>query len=69
MLLSDPVKTMSPKVEFFQSKGASSSDVAAILKVSPWIFHRSLKNCIIPYYDFLKGYHHYIYKTLSQHDS
>ncbi|KAI4345455.1 hypothetical protein L6164_012578 [Bauhinia variegata] len=65
LLLCNPVKTITPKIEFFQSKVASSSDIATIVKVSPWILRRSLKNCLIPCYDFLRGYHHSDKKTIT----
>ncbi|XP_059438914.1 transcription termination factor MTERF15, mitochondrial-like [Corylus avellana] len=54
-LLSDPEKTLLPKIEFFRSVGVSSSDLPVILSSNPSLFSRSLKNQLIPCYDFLKS--------------
>ena len=54
VLLSDPENTLLPKIEFFRSKGASSSDLTTILSSNPHLLGRSLNKYIIPSYDFLK---------------
>ncbi|GLT53764.1 hypothetical protein SLA2020_270140 [Shorea laevis] len=54
LLLSDPEKTLLPKIEFFISVGVSSSDLTGILSSNPSLFARSLKKQLIPCYDFLK---------------
>jgi mTERF domain-containing protein len=51
----DDEKTLLPKIEFFRSKGASSSDLPMILSRNPLLLARSLKNYIIPSYDLLKS--------------
>ncbi|CAL5347007.1 unnamed protein product [Camellia sinensis] len=51
VLLCDPVKTLLPKLEFFKSKGFSSTDVAKILST---VLKRSLENHVIPSFNFLK---------------
>ncbi|XP_065616855.1 uncharacterized protein LOC136062102 [Quercus suber] len=56
LLLSDPGKTLLPKIEFFLSKvGVSSSDLTRILTSSPLLLDRSLENHLIPCYNFLKS--------------
>ncbi|GMY16933.1 transcription termination factor mterf15, mitochondrial [Fagus crenata] len=55
LLVSDIEKTLLPKIEFFRSKGASSSDLPMILSSNPLLLARSLNNYIIPSYDFLKS--------------
>ncbi|XP_050251835.1 uncharacterized protein LOC126698561 isoform X3 [Quercus robur] len=56
LLLSDPGKTLLPKIEFFLSKvGVSSSDLTRILTSSPLLLVRSLENHLIPCYNFLKS--------------
>ncbi|KAM3707656.1 hypothetical protein ACB098_02G042100 [Castanea mollissima] len=55
LLLSNPQKTLLPKLEFFQSKGFTSSDIVMILSRNPYLFKRSLKNQIIPSFDFFKN--------------
>jgi mTERF domain-containing protein len=55
LLLSDPEKTLLPKIEFFLSVGVSSSDLPGILSSNPSLFARSLKKHLIPCYDFLKS--------------
>nr|POF25774.1 transcription termination factor mtef1, chloroplastic [Quercus suber] len=56
LLLSDPGKTLLPKIEFFLSKvGVSSSDLSRILTSSPFLLVRSLDNHLIPCYNFLKS--------------
>ncbi|GMY16464.1 transcription termination factor mterf15, mitochondrial [Fagus crenata] len=54
VLLSDPENTLLPKIEFFRSKGASSSDLTTILSSNPHLWKRSLNKYIISSYDFLK---------------
>jgi mTERF domain-containing protein len=54
-LLSDPEKTLLPKIEFFRSLGVSSSDLPGILSSTPRLFARSLKKQLIPCYDFLRS--------------
>ena len=56
LLLSDPDKTLLPKLQFFYSKGASKPDVAKIVASSPAIMRRSLENQIIPSYNFFKDF-------------
>ncbi|XP_059438576.1 transcription termination factor MTERF15, mitochondrial-like isoform X1 [Corylus avellana] len=53
-LLSDPEKTLLPKIEFFRSVGVSSSDLSEILSSNPLLLARSLQKQLIPSYDFLK---------------
>ncbi|XP_059652927.1 uncharacterized protein LOC132300021 [Cornus florida] len=54
LLLSDPEKTLLPKIEFFHSKGVSTEDIVKILSATPAILRRSLENHVIPSYNFLK---------------
>ncbi|GLT53765.1 hypothetical protein SLA2020_270150 [Shorea laevis] len=54
-LLSDPEKTLLPKIEFFRSVGVSSSDLPGILSSNPMLLGRSLEKQLIPCYDFLKS--------------
>ena len=56
VLLSNPHKTLLPKLEFFQSKAFTSSDIATVLSRNPQILRRSLKNYIIPSFSFLKNF-------------
>ncbi|XP_059663520.1 uncharacterized protein LOC132309206 [Cornus florida] len=53
-LMFDPQKKLLPKIEFFQSKGFSTEDIAKILTATPRVFGGSLKNQIIPSYNFFK---------------
>ncbi|XP_041016778.1 transcription termination factor MTERF15, mitochondrial-like [Juglans microcarpa x Juglans regia] len=55
LLLSNPEKTLLPKIEFFRSMGASSSDLSRILSSNPTLLRRSLEKHLIPCYDFLKS--------------
>lgn len=55
-LLSDPNKTLLPKLEFLYSRGASSSEVSKIIVKAPKILRRSVNKHLIPAFDFLKGY-------------
>ncbi|KAL4603188.1 hypothetical protein ACB092_10G107500 [Castanea dentata] len=50
-----PEKTLLPKIEFFLSKGVSSSDLTRVLCANPSLLGNSLKKHIIPCYDFLKS--------------
>ncbi|KAK2990587.1 hypothetical protein RJ640_019867 [Escallonia rubra] len=54
-LLSDPQKTLLPKLQFFQSIGVSNADLARTLAKDPTILTRSLEKQIIPTYNFLKS--------------
>ena len=56
MLLSDPHKTLLPKLEFFQSKAFTSSDIATVLSKNPKILQRSLKNYIISSFFLFKNF-------------
>ena len=56
LLLSDPDKTLLPKLQFFYSKGASWPDIANIVVCSPSILKRSLENQIIPSFNFFKDF-------------
>ncbi|PSR85138.1 Transcription termination factor like [Actinidia chinensis var. chinensis] len=47
-LLSDPEKSLLPKLEFLKSKGVSSTDVARIVSASSHLLRRSLEKQIIP---------------------
>ncbi|KAM3755468.1 hypothetical protein ACB098_02G041800 [Castanea mollissima] len=55
VLVSDPHKTLLPKLEFFHSKGFTTSDIATVLSRNSRILKRSLKNQIIPSFVFLKN--------------
>jgi mTERF domain-containing protein len=55
LLLSDPEKTIFPKLEFLGSIGLSHSECAKIISNCPSLLSRSLKNHIMPLYDFLKS--------------
>ena len=55
VLTTKPEKTLLPKIEFFLSKGVSSSDLTRILCANPSLLGNSLKKHIIPCYDFLKS--------------
>lgn len=54
VLLSDPEKTLLPKLEFFYSKGFTSPDIAGVLSRSPTILDLSLENHIVPSFVFFK---------------
>ncbi|XP_028781437.1 uncharacterized protein LOC114737656 [Neltuma alba] len=56
LLLSDPMKTIWPKLEFLMSKGASVPELVNIVIRSPRFLLRSLKNHLIPSYNFVKGF-------------
>ncbi|KAK3041463.1 hypothetical protein RJ639_000440 [Escallonia herrerae] len=53
-LLSDPEKTLLPKLQFLLSVGFSNSDLARTLTSNPEILFRSLEKHIIPNYNILK---------------
>ncbi|KAE8038610.1 hypothetical protein FH972_011104 [Carpinus fangiana] len=55
ILLSDPEKTLLPKIELLRSIGVSSSEVITILSLNPSLFKSSIKKHLIPCYDFLKS--------------
>lgn len=55
VLVSDSQKTLLPKLEFFCSIGVPRLDLAKILTYKPSLLRTSLKNCIIPNYNFLKS--------------
>ncbi|PSS01495.1 Transcription termination factor like [Actinidia chinensis var. chinensis] len=55
VLLSDPEKTLLPKLEFLKSKGFSSTDVAGIVSASATLLKRSLEKVIIPSFDFFNN--------------
>ncbi|OVA10040.1 Mitochodrial transcription termination factor-related [Macleaya cordata] len=54
VLLSNPYKTLKPKVEFFNSIGLSGLDLVKILSKDPDLLKRSLENQLIPTFAFLK---------------
>ncbi|CAL5415679.1 unnamed protein product [Camellia sinensis] len=55
VLLCDPDKTLLPKLEFFKSKGISSTDVAKMLSSAPKVLDRSLRNQIVPSFNFYRN--------------
>ncbi|PRQ26296.1 putative transcription regulator mTERF family [Rosa chinensis] len=55
LVLADGKKTLLPKLAFFCSIGMSRLDLARTLSYNPILFTRSLKNCIIPCYTFLRS--------------
>ncbi|KAL6343890.1 hypothetical protein AAG906_027662 [Vitis piasezkii] len=56
LIVSDPEKSLLPKLQFFYSKGVSKPDVARIVVSTPAILKRSLENQIIPSYNFFKDF-------------
>ena len=56
VLLSDPHKTLLPKLEVFQSKAFTSSDIATVLSKNSKILQRSLKNYIISSFFLFKNF-------------
>ncbi|PRQ55714.1 putative transcription regulator mTERF family [Rosa chinensis] len=54
VLVANAQETLLPKLEFLCSIGMSRLDLAKTLTYNPIILTRSLKNCIIPCYTFLK---------------
>ncbi|KAJ4829045.1 hypothetical protein Tsubulata_031704 [Turnera subulata] len=57
-VLVSKVKTISRKIEFLASKGASSKDVALILANNPHLLGRSLEKQVIPVYNFVRNVVH-----------
>ncbi|KAL6291914.1 hypothetical protein ACE6H2_000056 [Prunus campanulata] len=55
ILVTDPEKILSPKLEFLSSVVASREDLASILSYNPSLLLRSLENQIIPTYNFLRS--------------
>ncbi|XP_058211853.1 uncharacterized protein LOC131324043 [Rhododendron vialii] len=55
VIVSNPEKTLLPKLEFFKSKGFSSTDVVKIMSLTPKLLKRSLENQIIPSFEFVKN--------------
>ncbi|XP_059444751.1 uncharacterized protein LOC132176528 [Corylus avellana] len=55
ILLSDPEKTLLPKIELLRSVGVSSSELITILSSNPFLFKINLKKRFIPSYDFIKS--------------
>jgi mTERF domain-containing protein len=55
LLLSDPVKTILPKLQFFGSKGLSDTKCVHIISFCPSILVRSLQNHHMPIFYFLKS--------------
>ncbi|KAK7264601.1 hypothetical protein RJT34_32210 [Clitoria ternatea] len=56
VLLSNPTKTLSPKLHFLLSKGASTSQLIRIVSTNPIFLRRSLQNRSIPNFNLLKGF-------------
>lgn len=52
VLLTNPDKTLLPKLEFLQSKGVSSPDIAKIISSHPWTLQR--RYCFVPIFYFFK---------------
>ncbi|KAG5554978.1 hypothetical protein RHGRI_012504 [Rhododendron griersonianum] len=55
VIVSNPEKSLLPKLDFFKSKGFSSTDIVKILSQSPFLLVRSLDNQIIPSFEFIKN--------------
>ncbi|KAF5948232.1 hypothetical protein HYC85_014189 [Camellia sinensis] len=55
LLLSNPNKTLFPKLDFFQSLGLSRTEVAELVASAPFLLCYCLKNRLIPALDFLKS--------------
>ncbi|XP_059625351.1 uncharacterized protein LOC132268537 [Cornus florida] len=55
LLLTNPVKTLLPKLEFFQSIGVLRSDLAKLICATPNLLAISLENQIVPKYNFLNS--------------
>ncbi|KAK7363615.1 hypothetical protein VNO77_05764 [Canavalia gladiata] len=56
LLLSNPAKTLLPKLQYLLSKGASTSQLVGIVAKNPGFLLRSLENCIIPNYNLLREF-------------
>ncbi|KAL6208464.1 hypothetical protein ACLB2K_019413 [Fragaria x ananassa] len=54
-LLADAKRTLLPKLEFLFSKGMSRLEVAKIVTYNSFLLSRSLDNCFVPCYTFLKS--------------
>ncbi|PIN03337.1 Mitochondrial transcription termination factor, mTERF [Handroanthus impetiginosus] len=55
ILLAHPEKTVLPKLQFFNSIGMPTPDLAQFIARSPTILRCSLRNRIIPFYECLKN--------------
>ncbi|KAK4846643.1 hypothetical protein QYF36_020243 [Acer negundo] len=55
-MIYEPEKNLKPKIEYFQSLGVSGSDLPALLSSTKSVLTSSLKNNIMPFIDFLKGF-------------
>lgn len=55
LLLADPQKTLLPKLEFLQSIGIQTADLANPICSYPSLLKSSLRNQIIPVYNYLKS--------------
>ncbi|KAJ8647558.1 hypothetical protein MRB53_000581 [Persea americana] len=58
LLLSDPNKTLSPKIDVFKRYGVSGPDLTKIISSSPSLFQASVNKQIIPSFDFLRSVVH-----------
>ncbi|KAF8411851.1 hypothetical protein HHK36_004410 [Tetracentron sinense] len=58
LLFSNPDKTLKPKIEYFESLGISSLDLPKFLCSDKYILLSSLRNRIIPNFDFLRSHVH-----------
>ncbi|KAK9272465.1 hypothetical protein L1049_002838 [Liquidambar formosana] len=56
LILVNPEKILRPKIEFFESLGITGPDLPKILCSNKQILLSSLKNQIIPTFDFLRGF-------------
>ncbi|XP_065863475.1 uncharacterized protein [Euphorbia lathyris] len=52
MLCCHPEKTISPKLELFRSRGASTPDLVTIFTTYPWMFNISLENRLVGNFNF-----------------
>ncbi|KAJ4836772.1 hypothetical protein Tsubulata_031077 [Turnera subulata] len=64
-VLVSKVKTISRKIEFLASRGASSKDVALILANNPHLLGRSLEKQVIPVYNFVRNMVHSDVKAIT----
>lgn len=55
VLLSDAKRTLLPKLEFFCSVGLSKADLGSMFVENPILLHCSLKDKLIPRYNFVKS--------------
>ncbi|XP_052732724.1 uncharacterized protein LOC108321078 isoform X2 [Vigna angularis] len=53
LLSCDPCKRVMPKLEFFLSKGVSSSEIVDLVNKYPTVLGSSLKNQIVPNYELI----------------